>query len=82
MDYRTLRKEMIRNKVIEFGITNEVFISRRLSVIIYRFHPTDDELERGLLKIKDALDRYIIKSLEGFTFKTFEEISNKERFQQ
>lgn len=65
---------MIRSKVIEHGITDEAFTSRRLSVIIIRFHPTDEELERGLSKIKEALDRYMVKNLEGYTFKTFEQI--------
>lgn len=65
---------MIRNRVIELGITDNAFISRRLSVIIFQFHPTDEELDRGLLKVKDALDRYMVKSIEGFTFKIFEQM--------
>lgn len=77
MDLFEFRKQMIHSKVISSNITDNERKQRRVTGVIIQFQPNDVELEEGLKRIKDAQKRYIVKSLEGFTFKTFREIRER-----
>ncbi len=79
MQYKTTRKEMIRNTIIQRNISNNDFEITRLSEIIVRFSPSNYELKKGLdliIKYKDKVD-----NLAGYTHKIFTNIKkNREMY--
>lgn len=78
MDLYVFRKQMIHSKIVTLGITENEYRIKRMVGVIIKFQPTDEELNRGLKIIKNASDRYMVKSLEGFTFKVFSKIQESE----
>lgn len=77
MNIYNSRKQAIFNKILNYGITNNEWKVKRMTGIIIKFKPTDEELEIGLKQIKNGVDRYLVNSLEGYTFKTFNESLKK-----
>jgi len=71
------RKGMIFNRIKDYKITDSEWKIKRMTGVIIKFSPTDEELEKGLIMIKDGIDRYLVNSLEGYTYKVFNTISMK-----